>query len=305
MKEAPERVRIGNRTLELSNLSKVFYPATGFTKRDVIDYYRAVGPVVVSHLRERPLTLKRYPDGVEGNFFYEKRCPPYRPAWIKTVTMRRKRDEKDIEFCSLSNVAGLVWTANLANLELHTSLARARDLRRPTAVVFDLDPDPQVGMIGCVEVALWLKKLLDRMNLESWPKTSGSKGLQIFVPLNTKVTYDETGPFALAVARTVEAEHPDKVITKMKKELRVGKVFIDWSQNDDHKTTVCVYSLRARERPTVSTPVEWGEVRTALKKQDPKRLEWQSAEVLRRIERSGDLFAPVLNLRQQLPDPPE
>lgn len=259
--------------------------------------------MVVPHLRDRPLTLKRYPDGVEGSFFYEKRCPPYHPEWIKTVSMRRKRDQKDIAFCTITNVAGLIWTVNLANLELHASLAKARDLRRPTALVFDLDPDPGVGIIGAAQVAVWVKKFLDALGLQSWPKTSGSKGLQIYVPLNTKVTYDETGPFALAVARRIKEEHPDKVVTKMKKELRRGKVLIDWSQNDDHKTTVCVYSLRARERPTVSTPIEWDELKAALKKEDPQRLEWGPDAVLERLDRSGDLFAPVLSVRQKLTEP--
>ena len=294
-------VRIGRKTVELSNLDKVFYPEAGFTKGDMIDYYGAVAEAVVPHLKGRALTLKRYPDGVEGNFFYEKRCPPYAPEWMKTVTMRRKRDSKDIEYCMIDNEAGLIWAANLANLELHTSLAKGTDVMRPTSLVFDLDPGPPADILDCARVAQWLKPVLEGLGLESFCKTSGSKGMQMFVPLNTKVTYAETGPFAHALARLIEAEHPDQVVTKMKKDLRHGKVFIDWSQNDDHKTTVTVYSLRARPRPTASTPVSWDELARALRSKRPERLSFEARDVVKRIERDGDLFAPVLQTKQKLP----
>ena len=294
-------VRIGRKTVELSNLDKVFYPEAGFSKGDMIDYYRAVAEAVVPHLKGRALTLKRYPDGVEGNFFYEKRCPPYAPEWMKTVTMRRKRDSKDIEYCMVDNEAGLIWAANLANLELHTSLAKGTDVMRPTSLVFDLDPGPPADILDCARVAQWLKPVLEDLGLESFCKTSGSKGMQMFVPLNTKVTYAETGPFAHALARLIEAEHPDQVVTKMKKDLRHGKIFIDWSQNDDHKTTVAVYSLRARPRPTASTPVTWDEVARALRSKKPERLSFEARDVVKRIERDGDLFAPVLQTKQKLP----
>ena len=299
-----QTLRLGRKSIEVSNLDKVFYPETGFTKGDVLAYYREVAPAVVPHLKGRALTLKRYPDGVEGNFFYEKRCPPYAPEWMKTVTMRRKRDNKDIEYCSVGDMASLLWTVNLGNLELHTSLALGKDVARPSFLVFDLDPGPGTDVIDCVRVAFWIKELLDGLGLESFCKTSGSKGIQLFAPLNTKVTYDETGPFAHAVARAIENDHPGDVVTKMKKDLRKGKVLIDWSQNDDHKTTVTVYSLRARSHPTASTPVTWDEMRSALKAKKPSRLVFDFKDVLKRVDKQGDLFAPVVQMKQKLPAPP-
>jgi bifunctional non-homologous end joining protein LigD len=294
-------LRFGKKTVELSNLDKVFYPEVGFTKGDVIDYYRAVASVCVPHLKNRALTLKRYPDGVDGNFFYEKRCPPYRPDWMKTVTMRRKRDSKDIEYCMVDSEAALVWAANLGNLELHTSLAKKADVMRPTSLVFDLDPGTGTDVLDCGRVALWLKDVLDDLSLESFCKTSGSKGLQMFVPLNSSVTYERTGPFAHTLARLIESQHAGQVVTKMAKELRVGKVLIDWSQNAEHKTTVSVYSLRARPRPTVSTPISWAELGRAIKASKADRLAFEVKDVLARIEREGDLFASVLTPRQKLP----
>ena len=216
--------------------------------------------------------------------------------------MRRKRDGKDIEYCIVDSEAALVWAANLASIELHTSLATKQDIRRPTSLVFDLDPGAPADVIDCARVALWIKEKLDEMGLQAFCKTSGSKGLQMFVPLNTKVTYDETGPFAHELARAIEAEHPEAIVTKMKKELRHGKVLIDWSQNDDHKTTVSVYSLRARPRPTVSTPVTWEELHAALtSKKKGNALVFEVADVLQRVHDDGDLFAPVLQTKQKLP----
>ena len=293
--------RIGSRKVSLTNQEKIFYPSTGFTKGDVISYYRAVAPVLLPHLKNRPVTLKRYPDGVEGSFFYEKRCPPYAPEWIKTVTMRRKKDQKDIAYCMLNSEAALVWAANLANLELHTSMATRYDITRPTSLVFDLDPGAPAGVLDCAQVAIWLRDALDELGLQSFCKTSGSKGIQMFVPLNTKVSYERTGSFAHDFARQLEEQHPDRVVTKMKKDLRGGKVLIDWSQNDGHKTTVSVYSLRARERPTVSTPVTWDEISRALKRSHSGSLVFESDQVLKRIENHGDLFAPVRELKQKLP----
>jgi bifunctional non-homologous end joining protein LigD len=214
--------------------------------------------------------------------------------------MRRKRDDKDVAYCVLDTKAALIWAANLANLELHVSLAKGAQLR-PSHAVFDLDPDPDVGIIGCCRVALWIRDLLGELGLEIFPKTSGSKGLQLFVPLNRATTFDKTGAFAHAIATRMQEEHPDDVLTKMSKELRRGKVFIDWSQNDNHKTTACVYSLRAKEYPSVSTPLEWKEVETALKKNDAERLVFGPKDVLRRVKKSGDLFEPVLKLKQVLP----
>ena len=299
------KVRVGSRTLEVSNLDKIFYPETGFTKGDVIDYYRAVASVVVPHLRGRPVTLKRYPNGVDDKFFYEKRCPPHRPEWVKTITMRRQRDQKDVQYCAIDTAPALIWAANLANLELHASLAKEKDLRRPTSLVFDLDPGPPADVVTCAEVALEIRSLLEELDLESVCKTSGSKGLQLYVPLNTKVTYDETGPFAHGIAVALENRHPDLVVSRMAKELRGGKVFIDWSQNADHKTTVSVYSLRARPRPTASTPVTWDELASAVKKGKAERLTFEGSEVLKRIDSDGDLFEPVRKMRQKLPPVPE
>ena len=298
------RLRVGNRSLEVSRLDKVFYPETGFTKGDVIDYYRTIAPVLLPHIKERAVTLKRYPDGVEGSFFYEKRCPPYHPDWMKTVTMRRKRDNKDVDYCRIDNQAALVWAANLANLELHTTLARARDISRPTALVFDLDPGAPADVVTCGTVALEIRALLADVGLESIVKTSGSKGLQLYAPLNTKVTFAETSRFAHTVALALEERHPDLVLSQMKKELRGGKVFIDWSQNGEHKTTVCVYSLRARPRPTVSTPVTWDEITAAVDKDDPALLTFECSEVVTRVEERGDLWEPARKLRQRLPSLP-
>ncbi|MQB01082.1 MAG: ATP-dependent DNA ligase [Actinobacteria bacterium] len=294
-------MRAGSRTIQVSNLDKVFYPDGGFTKGDMLDYYRRVGRVLIPHLRDRPLTLKRYPDGVEGQFFYEKRCPPHAPGWVKTVPIERKRDGKIINYCMVNDVASLLWAVNLGSLELHVSLAKAKKLGTPTTMVFDLDPDPEQGVLGAAEVALEIRKRLARFEIESFVKTSGSKGLQLYVPLQTAVTYEQTGGFAHALARALEEEMPERVVSKMKKELRKGKVLIDWSQNDDHKTTVAVYSLRARPAPTVSTPVQWKEVRKAVRDDDPDLLSFTWDEVLTRLDKHGDLFEPVRKMRQKLP----
>ncbi len=291
-------VEVEGRRLKLSNLDKVFYPAVGFTKGQVIDFYRRVAPVLLPHLRDRPLTLKRYPDGVEGQFFYEKQCPSYRPDWIKTVAVQNKRE---IHYCLANDLSTLIWLANLADLELHTSLAHAKDVMRPSMMVFDLDPGEPAAILECAQIGIELRDLFRNLGLDCYPKTSGSKGLQIYVPLNTPVTYEDTKPFAHAIAMLLEQKLPKLVVSNMKKSLRKGKVFVDWSQNDDHKTTICVYSLRARERPTVSTPVKWDEVETALKKKDPGRLVFDSDTVVKRVDKHGDLFAPVLEQKQKLP----
>ena len=257
----------------------------------MIDYYTRVAPAVLPHLRDRPLTLKRYPNGVDAQYFYEKRCPSHAPDWV-----RREQVEK-IEYCVCDDLPTLVWLANLADLELHPSLSKVDEILRPTVMAFDLDPGPGAGLPECCEVALLLRDALAKLGLESFAKTSGSKGIQVYVPLNDDdVDYDHgTKPLSKALARHLEAQHPKLVVSQQKKELRKGKVLIDWSQNDEHKTTVGVYSLRARERPTVSTPVMWDEL------DDPSALVFEAAEVLERVERHGDLFAPVSELRQQLP----
>jgi bifunctional non-homologous end joining protein LigD len=292
-------VEVEGRRLKLSNLEKVLYPAVGFTKGQVIDYYTRVAPVLLPHLRGRPLTLKRYPDGVDGEFFYEKQCPSHRPDWVRTEAV--STNSKVIDFCIADDLPTLVWTSNLADLELHTSLSLAKDIKRPTMLVFDLDPGAPAAILECVQVGLWLRDTLDELGLKSFPKTSGSKGFQVYAPLNTKVTYDETKPFARALAQLLEKQHPKKVVSNMKKELRKGKVFVDWSQNDDHKTTICVYSLRAKERPTVSTPVDWDEAEAAIEEKNADALVFDSDMVLERVDRHGDPFEPVLELKQELP----
>jgi bifunctional non-homologous end joining protein LigD len=270
------------------------YPEVGFTKGQVIDFYTRIAPFVLPHLRGRPLTLKRYPNGVDGQFFYEKNCPSHRPDWIKT-----ERVDK-IDYCLCDDLPTLVWMANLADLELHPSLSLAAEIERPTVMAFDLDPGAPAGIMECREVAFMLREALGQIGLECFPKTSGSKGIQVYAPLNTDgVTYDDTKPLSQALARHLEAEHPKLIVSLQKKELRKGKVLIDWSQNDEHKTTVSVYSLRARERPTVSTPLSWEELEAAS---EPDDLAFTSAEVLERVEEHGDLFAPVAELEQSLPE---
>jgi bifunctional non-homologous end joining protein LigD len=249
---------INGRSVPVSNLDKVFYPAVGFTKAQVIDYYIRISPVLLPHLKDRPITLKRYPDGVAGGFFYEKRCPSHRPPWVQTAAVWSEGQEAQIHYCLANDLPSIVWAANLGDLELHTFLARGKSINKPTMMVFDLDPGAPANIVQCAQVALWLKEQLDELKLQNFPKTSGSKGLQVYVPLNMPVTYETTKPFAHTLAERLERAHPELVLSKMQKHLRGGKVFVDWSQNDSHKTTVCVYSLRAKERPTVSTPVEWG-----------------------------------------------
>jgi bifunctional non-homologous end joining protein LigD len=294
-------LKVAGRTLLVSNLDKVLYPEAGFTKAQVIDYYIRIAPALLPHLKNRPITLKRYPDGVDGFFFYEKQCPSHRPKWIKTAKVASERKEGHIDYCLMNDLPALVWAANLADLELHTFLHCAPALSRPTALAFDLDPGPPADIVQCCEVALKLKELFEELGLESFPKTSGSKGLQLYVPLNTATNYDRTKAFAHAVAERLEREHPRQIVSRMQKSLRKGKVLIDWSQNDDHKTTVNVYSLRAKPHPTVSTPVTWKEVADCLKKRDARKLTFLSDDVLARVEKHGDLFQPVLELKQRLP----
>jgi bifunctional non-homologous end joining protein LigD len=285
-------VEVEGRVLSLSNLDKVMYPEVGFTKGQVIDYYTRVAPVLLPHLRDRPLTMKRYPDGVEGQFFYEKRCPSHAPEWI-----RRERVGK-IEYIVCDDLPTLVWLANMADLELHPSLSLVDDIDRPAVMAFDLDPGPPAGIPECCEVAFLLRDALSQIGLESFAKTSGSKGIQVYVPLNVDgVDYDHgTKALSHALARHLEAQHPKLIVSQQRKDLRKGKVLIDWSQNDENKTTVCVYSLRARERPTVSTPLRWEEL------DDPDALVFEASDVLERIEEHGDLYAPVVELQQELPD---
>jgi bifunctional non-homologous end joining protein LigD len=295
-------VEVQGRRIRLRNLDKVFYPEAGFTKGDVVDYYVRIAPVLLPHLRDRPLTLKRYPEGVTGPYFYEKRCPRHRPAWLRTAPIWSEGNQEDIRYCVVDDLASLVWVASIADLELHTPLAVAGSFEHPTALAFDLDPGPPADVLTCCEVALLLRRLMDRLGLESFPKSSGSKGLQVYVPLDGRASYAETKPFAHAVARLLERARPELVVERMTKSLRGGKVLVDWSQNDRNKTTVCAYSLRARPRPTVSTPLRWAEVERAVRTRRADGLVLEAPQVLARVERHGDLFAPVLSLRQRLPD---
>ncbi len=294
-------VEIDGRRLKLSNLDKVLYPKAGFTKAQVIDYYVRIAPVLLPHVRGRPMTLKRYPNGVDGGHFYEKSCPKHRPDWVKTAPVWSHGRQDDIDFCLFDDLPTLVWAANLADLELHPYLHLASALERPTVMVFDFDPGPPAGIVESCRVGLRVRELFESLGLACFPKTSGSKGLQVYVPLNTPTTYDETKAFSRAVAELLEGQTPDQVVSKMLKALRTGKVLVDWSQNDEHKTTVGPYSLRAKDRPTVSTPVAWEEVEACAHTEDARLLTFEWDAVLSRVEKHGDLFEPVLTLRQKLP----
>ncbi len=291
---------VEGRELKLSNLDKILYPGVPFTKGQVLDYYTRIAPVLLPHLRNRPLTLKRYPDGVEAGFFYEKQCPKHRPPWVATAPVWSGHNQRTIDFCLVNDLPTLVWVANLASLELHTQLHRAAGPSRPDSVVFDLDPGDGAGLVECQTVALWLRDTLRDLGLSTVVKTSGSKGLQLYVPLNSPVTYDETKGFARALAQVGERQFPKLVTSNMAKDLRRGRVFIDWSQNDDHKTTISVYSLRARPRPTVSAPLHWPEVEAAARAGVAVTMP-DAAATLERVEADGDLFGPLLTEVQRLP----
>jgi len=295
-------IEVQGKQLKLSNLDKILYPAAGFAKKQVIDYYVRIAPAIIPHLSGRALTMKRYPNGVDGEFFYEKNAPKHRPDWVHTVPIWSHGNNRTMYYVEVSDLPTLVWLANLAALELHPSLSLAKNVDSPTMMVFDLDPGPPANIVQCCQVGMWLREIFEHFGLQSFSKTSGSKGLQIYVPLNTPTKYEFTKTFAHALAQLLEHDHPDMVVSDMKKKIRTGKVFVDWSQNDEHKTTVAVYSLRARERPTVSTPVTWEEVERALKKKDPTLLVFEAKQVVARVEKMGDLFAPVLELKQRLPD---
>jgi len=292
--------KVGGKAVPVSNLDKVYYPKTGFTKGEMIAYYIKVAPWLLPHLNGRPLTMKRYPNGVDAPFFYEKQCPQPKPSFVKTVQVARHHEPGSIQYCLVNNLPTLVWVANLGDLELHTFLSKAPSVHRPTKIVFDLDPGPPADAVQCAQVALWIKEMFDNLGLEAFIKSSGSKGLQVYVPLNTPITYKETSLFAKALAQTLETAHPELVVSDMKKHLRKGKVLVDWSQNSETKTTVSVYSLRAKERPFVSMPLEWSEVEACLKKKDASLLFFEANEAMKRLEKKGDLFAPVLTLKQHL-----
>ena len=298
VEELPDGARmvtVDGRRLKLTNWDKVLYPQGGFTKGGLVEFYAGIAAVLVPHLRDRPLTLKRYPSGVDGQHFYEKQSPSHRPEWVQTAQIG------DVNFTLAQDRPTLVWLAGLADIELHTSLALAPAPERPTSVVFDLDPGAPADIVQCCQVALVLRGLFSQLGLESLVKTSGSKGMQMYVPLNSPVDYEQTKGFAKRIAELLEARMPELVVSRMTKRIRAGKVFVDWSQNDFHKTTVNVYSVRARERPTVSTPLRWEEVQEAHRAGDGAALRFDTAAVLERVERDGDLFAPLLSLVQALP----
>ncbi len=295
---ADTTVDIGGHRLTLRNLDKILYPEAGFTKGEVVDYVARVAPTMLTHVGGRGVTLRRYPNGVEGTSFFEKRCPSHRPEWVPVALGPGDRNG-GIEYCNLDSVAALVWAANLAALEVHAPMARGHDIETPTMVVFDLDPGAPAAMPECAEVGLLLRDVLAGLDLRCFPKTSGSKGLQLYLPVNEPgVTHEQASSFALAVAQAIEKHHDALVVTTMRKEVRTGKVLIDWSQNSRHKTTIAAYSLRARPRPTVSTPVTWDEVESAA---DGTPLSFETADVLARIDAHGDLFAETATLQQTLP----
>jgi bifunctional non-homologous end joining protein LigD len=294
-------IELDGHELKLSNLQKVLYPEAGFTKGELIEYYASIAPVLLPHLAGRALTVTRWPDGVESKSFFQKQSPAHRPDWVRTATL--PAGSKKIDYTLAEDLPTLLWLANLAAIELHTPLALATAIDRPTSMVFDLDPGEPADVIDCARLALQLQGMFENLGLQSLAKTSGSKGLQVYVPLNVEdVDFERTKAFARAVAELFEQNDPDHVISRQTRARRGGKVLIDWSQNDRNKTTVCVYSLRARPRPTVSTPVEWDEVRAAAEQRDPRLLTFEASDVLARAAERGDLFAPLLSTSQKLPD---
>jgi bifunctional non-homologous end joining protein LigD len=292
------QVEIDGRRLRLTNLDKVLYPATGFTKGQVVDYYAKIAPAMLPHLADRPVTMLRLPDGVDGERFFEKRCPGHRPAWLDTVPLDA---DSDVAACCVADVAGLVWMGNMAALELHTPQARAADPWRPTAVVFDLDPGPRAGLVDCARVALELQDLLDQLGLHAVAKTSGAKGLHLSIGIRPSVDAETTKGFALALGRILESRDPKRVTVTMARNERTGRVFVDWSQNDRHKTTVCAYSLRATESPGVSTPVSWDELTAVAESGDATTLTFTPDAVVTRFATQGDQYAGSLAGDQELP----
>jgi bifunctional non-homologous end joining protein LigD len=295
---SPERVltEIDGRELSLSNLDKVLYPETGFTKSQVLDYYARIADVMLPHIRNRPTTFRRYPDGVEGMSFYEKHAPEHQPDWITTIEVPSKRGGHDpIKYTAVCDRPTMLWAANLAAIEFHVPLwhvAKGKPIPAPPDyMVFDLDPGPGTSIAECCRVAQWLAERLDRESL--FAKTSGSKGLQLYTRVQ-RTTWDQLGERAHEIAKAIERDHPDDVVSTMRKNLRDGKVFIDWSQNSSSKTTVAAYSLRARPAPTVSTPVTWPEVDQCAKTGNPEALRFETKDVLKRIQKYGDLMAPLV-----------
>jgi bifunctional non-homologous end joining protein LigD len=300
-KKAQQHLSIDGRDVPVTNLDKVLFPESKFTKAQVIDYYVRVSEYLLPHCRNRPVTLKRYPSGIHGQFFYEKNEPSFAPDWIQTFPVPRHAGGPDICYILINDLSTLVWCANAASIELHPFLHCVPEIQQPTSVVFDLDPGEGTDILTCAEVAFLVRDVLTRLGLQCWPKVSGSKGIQIHLPLNSGATYAITRPFARALAELLSKEHPDLIVAEMAKVKRASKVFIDWSQNADFKTTVGVYSLRAKhDRPFVSVPIAWDELQTAVRKRDKDSLYFEPDPALKRLARTGDLFAPVLSIKQSL-----
>jgi bifunctional non-homologous end joining protein LigD len=294
-------VEIAGRRLSLSNLEKDLYPSYGFTKAQILEYYRRMASFILPHLQDRALTLKRYPEGVDQDFFFEKRCPSHHPAWVKTAEVRLE-DKERMTVCLVNDLETLMWVENLASLELHVPLARAASPDTPDSMVFDLDPGEPANLLDCARIALILRDLLSPLRLISLVKTSGQKGLHVYVPLNrAETTFEDTKKFSKAVAETMQKNYPDLVTAKMGKEYRKAKVFINWEQNDSKKTMICVYSLRAREKPMVSFPLAWSELENLARQDDPEKLQVMYSEAVSRAEKHGDLFQEMLVKRQKLP----
>jgi bifunctional non-homologous end joining protein LigD len=297
-------VRVEKRELTLSNLDKVLYPEVGFTKGQVIDYYTRIASVMMPYVKDRPLTFKRYPDGVDGKFFFEKNAPSHAPPWVRKVELPSPGSTKNrstINYAVVCELATMVWAANLATLEMHVPMWRVQrngKPKNPDIMVYDLDPGEPATIVECCEVAQLIRTALDKVGLEGYPKTSGSKGMQLYVPLDAKRPWEDVHTYARELAEQLEEEHPDLVVSNMKKDLRGGKVLVDWSQNNSSKTTIAPYSLRARALPTVSTPITWAEVEACRK---PTDLRFTTDDVLARVEADGDIFAPVLEGKQALP----
>ena len=287
------QLEVKGRRLKVRNLDRVIYPEAGTTKGELLDYYVRVAETMLPHLRDRLLHMHRYPEGVDGPRFWQKACPEHRPEWVPTAPVWSRDKQANIDFCVVNDLPTLLWAVNIGSIELHTSLHLIHDLQRPTAMAFDLDPGEGVGVLECGEVALRLRDLFEDSGREAFVKTSGSKGLQVYVPLDREATYAETKPAARAIAELLECERPERVVSRMAKALRPGKVFVDWSQNTEHKSIVCVYSARAKRRPTVSTPLRWDELEGAVDARDPDRLVFEMADVLERVVEHGDLFAPL------------
>ncbi len=294
-------VEITGKRLSLANLEKDLYPSYGFTKAQILEYYRRMARFILPHLQDRALTLKRYPDGVEQDFFFEKRCPIHRPAWVKTAEVRLE-DKEQMTVCLANDLETLMWVENLASLELHVPLARVFSPETPDAMVFDLDPGEPADLLDCARVALILRDLLRPLGLAGYAKTSGQKGLHVYVPLNLEgTTFAATKKFSRAVTDIIQKNYPDLVTAKMAKDYRQGKVFINWSQNDAASTMICVYSLRAREKPMVSFPLAWTELERLVKQGEPEKFQVLYSEAVNRAEMQGDLFREVLTKKQKLP----